>query len=298
METDKGLDLLVQLAADGTGCRAAISPYATGTNSAPSAGQKCGACLPLAVIVGMAILSVPASALAALQRGDRSPAVTTLQTELKQLGYFDGPITGYYGSLTQAAVVGLQAKHGLTTDGVVGSKTQAVLNQLQSASAPAPSQPLTQGGMLQRGSRGDTVVQLQQRLTSLGYPLPATGYFGGMTEAAVLQFQRDRGLKADALVGLATRAALDQARPVATNPVPAGSGSLRQGNSGDPVAAVQKRLANLGYFSASTTGYFGPITRTAVMNFQRDYRLQVDGIVGANTLAALGMGDAKVAAVR
>ena len=42
-----------------------------------------------------------------------------------------------------------------------------------------------------------------------------------------------------------------------------------------------------GYFNATPTGYFGTITQTAVMNFQRDHGLAVDGIVGPATLNAL-----------
>ncbi len=250
----------------------------------------------LATLVGLAILGATPAAMAALQRGDRSAAVATLQNQLHQLGFFDGPVTGYYGPLTQSAVLRLQQQNQLTADGVVGADTQGLLDRLKVArSTLAPAVPVANNnGLLQRGSQGEAVVKLQQQLTRLGYAVPSTGYFGAMTEAAVVQLQRDRGLKPDALVGTLTAAALASAPP-ASRPV---AGNLRQGNRGATVVALQQRLAKLGYFTGTATGYFGPITQTAVLNFQQDHRLQVDGLVGSNTLTALGMTDVKVSAVQ
>lgn len=47
---------------------------------------------------------------------------------------------------------------------------------------------------LSLGARGADVVQLQQSLTALGYPVPATGYYGTMTRRAVAALQSDIGL--------------------------------------------------------------------------------------------------------
>lgn len=250
----------------------------------------------LAVMVGLTILGSSSAAMAALQRGDRNASVTLLQNDLQSLGYFNGPVTGYYGALTQDAVLRLQQQNRLAADGVVGANTQALLDRLKTTgSAPAPSKQLVNStGLLQRGSQGESVVKLQQQLTRLGYPLPSTGYFGSMTEAAVVQFQRDRGLRQDGLVGSSTTTTLASA-PAASSAI---VGSLRQGNRGEAVVALQQRLAKMGYFNGTATGYFGPITQAAVLNFQRDYRLQADGVVGNNTLTALGMGDMQVSSAR
>ena len=53
---------------------------------------------------------------------------------------------------------------------------------------------------------------------------------------------------------------------------------------------VQQKLKELGYYKGAIDGIFGSQTITAVKNFQRDYGLVVDGIVGKKTLAALGLG--------
>lgn len=50
---------------------------------------------------------------------------------------------------------------------------------------------------------------------------------------------------------------------------------------------LQYRLYQLGYFQSHQNGIFGPKTQDAVIRFQRDYGLRVDGIVGTNTWNAL-----------
>lgn len=53
--------------------------------------------------------------------------VVTIQTKLKRWGYFDGPITGYYGNLTTKAVKYFQRVNGLEQTGQVGPKTANAL---------------------------------------------------------------------------------------------------------------------------------------------------------------------------
>ncbi|NLP46418.1 MAG: hypothetical protein GX347_05140 [Epulopiscium sp.] len=63
---------------------------------------------------------------------------------------------------------------------------------------------------------------------------------------------------------------------------------LRQGNRGNEVVQIQTELKKLGYFQYHTaTGYFGPITTSAVRHFQAAKGLKVDGIVGPATKSAL-----------
>ena len=63
--------------------------------------------------------------------------------------------------------------------------------------------------VLKEGSSGDDVVRLQERLKELNFsPGGVDGDFGPATEAAVLAFQRSRGLLADGIVGPRTARAL------------------------------------------------------------------------------------------
>jgi len=55
--------------------------------------------------------------------------VTALQQRLKADGIYSGPVTGYFGSQTKAAVETYQKKHGLTPLGVIGPGTRDLLNK-------------------------------------------------------------------------------------------------------------------------------------------------------------------------
>ena len=65
-------------------------------------------------------------------------------------------------------------------------------------------------------------------------------------------------------------------------------GSVRQ-----DVINLQKDLAGLGYFSGRTDGRFGRITESAVMEFQRDNGLVVDGVMGSASWSAMDKAKAK-----
>jgi putative chitinase len=62
--------------------------------------------------------------------------------------------------------------------------------------------------LLRRGARGGAVEDLQRLLCGAGASLSVDGVFGAATHAAVLAFQRGRGLAADGIVGPKTWAAL------------------------------------------------------------------------------------------
>lgn len=63
-----------------------------------------------------------------------------------------------------------------------------------------------------------------------------------------------------------------------------GQKTLYYGTRSDAVQNLQKDLQYLGYFTqANTTTYFGGITKNAVMAFQYNNGLSVDGIVGPQT---------------
>jgi peptidoglycan hydrolase-like protein with peptidoglycan-binding domain len=65
------------------------------------------------------------------------------------------------------------------------------------------------------------------------------------------------------------------------------SALVKEGERGAEVTALQQRLKKLGYFQANVTGYFGPLTRDAVIRFQQAMGLLPDGVVGNSTEASL-----------
>lgn len=65
--------------------------------------------------------------------------------------------------------------------------------------------------------------------------------------------------------------------------------TYRQGSTGAQVRTIQDKLKCWGYYSGEVDGIFGSGTRKAVVAFQKKNGLTADGIVGPNTLRALGM---------
>lgn len=65
---------------------------------------------------------------------------------------------------------------------------------------------------------------------------------------------------------------------------PTAATTLRTGERGADVRHLQEQLADLGY-DLRVDGDFGPSTRRAVTDFQRNHDLAVDGVAGPRTLA-------------
>ena len=59
------------------------------------------------------------------------------------------------------------------------------------------------------------------------------------------------------------------------------------GMNGSAVQIVNYMLMDTGYLAGGADGIFGSATEDAVKRFQADYGLDVDGIVGSQTMAAL-----------
>lgn len=66
---------------------------------------------------------------------------------------------------------------------------------------------------------------------------------------------------------------------------------VKQGSRGATVKQIQQKLKRWGYYSGNVDGIFGSATKKAVIYFQKKNGLTADGIVGAKTLAALGIVD-------
>jgi hypothetical protein len=78
-------------------------------------------------------------------------------------------------------------------------------------------------------------------------------------------------------------------RPVggATPTSPKKSNLLESGASGSAVKGLQEKLIKLGYELGKVDSQFGKLTDAAVRKFQKDNKLDADGIAGAKTLAVL-----------
>ena len=160
----------------------------------------------------------------------------------------------------------------------------------------AQSLAQTASSALKLNDRGDAVVELQQRLTDLGYYSgEVTGFYGSQTQEAVTRFQQAIGLTSDGVVGTATETALrtpsapaPSNSPTSNPPIGNAPRSMvRFGDSGAQITELQHRLADLGYYKGEASGTFDRPTEAAVQSFQHDNGLVADGIVGASTEVAL-----------
>ena len=137
------------------------------------------------------------------------------------------------------------------------------------------------------GDEGPAVAEIRARLAQLRL-LPGEGAgseFDAECDRAVRTFQQGRGLSVDGIVGPDTYRALDEARWRLGDRILTYSLSNQQ--VGDDVAALQRRLNELGFDGGRTDGVFGAATDRAVRDFQRNVGLRDDGTCGPSTFKAL-----------
>ncbi|HIQ70598.1 MAG TPA: peptidoglycan-binding protein [Candidatus Onthenecus intestinigallinarum] len=139
-----------------------------------------------------------------------------------------------------------------------------------------------------KGSRGQVVLNLQERLAALGYPVNLTARYDYATEAAVREFQRINGLAVDGIAGKDTQTKLYSvsARPYGSS-TPTLYPVLVRGDRGSAVTRLQQRLRELGYYTISVDGIYGVGTQSAVRAFQRINNLTQTGTADSYTQEVL-----------
>ena len=81
----------------------------------------------LFLTIALTISNLVNPALATIKKGDSGSEVAEIQKTLKDAGYFRNKPTGFYGTVTQAAVKKFQTENNLKVDGIVGPKTLSAL---------------------------------------------------------------------------------------------------------------------------------------------------------------------------
>jgi transglycosylase-like protein with SLT domain/putative peptidoglycan binding protein len=133
-----------------------------------------------------------------------NPQLAGLQVALARHALYSGPIDAELGPMTRAAVIQFQKHHGLVPDGIVGPMTRKALGGL--------GRPLFGERVMRSGMKGWDVAVLQYLLARHRLlHVPPDGQFGPATEAAVIRFQRARGLDPDGVVGQVTASTLCKA---------------------------------------------------------------------------------------
>lgn len=141
--------------------------------------------------------------------------------------------------------------------------------------------------LLVKGSKGNLVAIMQEKLINKGYVLPKfgpDGHFGDETERTVKELQRDAGITVDGKVGEETWAVLNSDFVKPGKPSYPGY-LIKKGQQNEDAGKIQGRLIELGY---NCGGYgrdniFGRGTYNSVIAFQKANGLAADGIVGPLT---------------
>ena len=233
-----------------------------------------------------------------LSLGNTGIAVQALQLRLKELGYFNGDVSGLFDSDTEAAVKRFEQTFGTMQTGVATQKLQL---KLFASTAPAygtdayNNAVLSQYSILRPGTVGSSVYALQQRLKNLDYPITElTGVFDDQTADCVRLFYAAYGLPASDTASVAMQQELysDTAKRYTSDvqllvtpppgevplepviPIPGDGGeadestAIALGNSGTRVSQIQQRLIALGYMpEGSDTGVFDQATQESVNRF-------------------------------
>ena len=157
------------------------------------------------------------------------------QCLLKAAGY-DNVISLVFSTGDAAKLKQFQSAHRLQATGVVDAKAWTAL--LSRGSTPT----------LHYGSQGASVRRLQRSLTASGRPVPATGWFGPITQAAVKSLQRAQGWRATGVAttgvwralqsGGAAKVTISKAAPTVTAPTSSG------GKGATALAFAKKQLGD------------------------------------------------------
>ena len=160
-----------------------------------------------------------------LRRGDSGDSVTVIQRELNTISrnYPAIPrvdVDGIFGESTERAIRTFQQIFDLTPDGVVGQGTWnrlvllyvsiLRLAELDSVGVTIFGSSLEYPEALRLGDENDNVATLQYFLSVISEfydtvpSVPITGYFGELTQQAVIAFQKEAGIVADGIVGRRT----------------------------------------------------------------------------------------------
>lgn len=217
----------------------------------------------LSLVTILSIFGIAGQALAeTIRQGDSGQEVTEVQQRLQELNYFNQQPTGYFGQITEEAVIRFQQDQGLEPDGIVGRSTKSALFNLdeqrpnRTASLTNPDQP--------RPNRTVSLTTLPppRQIGTLPPPrelgnLPPPNFPGTTSSPEVAQSQSIQ--------------------------------ELRFGDRSPAVTQLQQKLREQGFDPGPVNGIYGVQTEEAVKEFQNTNGIRTDGIAGSQTLAKLGM---------
>lgn len=187
-----------------------------------------------------------------------------LQEQLRELGDYNGPISGVIGPQSREAIRTFQRRNGLAVTGEPNGDWLLRLHSARPATAATAAAATTTAAATPTTTETGRIRRLQASLTVLGHDTGGVdGVVGPATRDAIRGFQRRQNLRVDGNASTALSNRVDSA--------------LTQ--------HVQQRLRALGFDPGPIDGVPGDNTRIAIQAFERQQGLPVTGRVSP-TLAA------------
>jgi peptidoglycan hydrolase-like protein with peptidoglycan-binding domain len=131
--------------------------------------------------------------------GPRSPGdiINDIQRELSHRGYYDGPVDGFYGPRTDAAIREFERRAGLKastepSEAFLASIKRAPINSKTPVGAPPIARPQV---TVPHATPAPRVMALQRALADYGYgQIKPSGLVDLETQRAIEKFERERKL--------------------------------------------------------------------------------------------------------
>jgi len=192
-----------------------------------------------------------------LAKGDRHKKVIEVKKMLNELDFGGIKETKLFGSFTIKRVRQFQEFADIPVTGKVDEKTFTKLEEYFN-------------NPFRKGVHHPQTKDLKKKLNRLGFGnIRVTELFGSFTVKKVKDFQQHYGLK---VTGIADKETLNKIDTLLEN-------SLQQGSKSDVLISLKKKMNWIGYGNILETVNFGNFMEKKVKEFQRDYRLPVNGLI-------------------
>ena len=191
---------------------------------------------------------------------DKLVALSYLTAGEYEEGKFDGN--------TVIAMQLFQSANGIEATGEADFNSQLVL-----FSGSAVENP--NAGAVIYGMSGSAVTKLQERLKALRYTTDEpTGIFDDATLKAVNAYQKNAGLEVSNSLSAEELKVFYSDKAVKSEDYD----NLQVGYNGSDVKSLEGDLTKLGYYEGSITGEFNDELETAVQDYQKENKLEANGV--------------------
>ncbi|MEE1075807.1 MAG: peptidoglycan-binding protein [Acutalibacteraceae bacterium] len=224
-----------------------------------------------------------------LKVGSQGEKVKEVQQMLKDLGYFDDEVTGYYGTYTAACVKEFQADAKIEVDGIVGPE---FMSTIKSDKAPSKNGAGTSNNNSSNDKKEETEAPTEQ-VTEAVTEAPTEVVTEEVTEAPTEEVtEATTEATTEEATETVTEEATEEATEKATEapteaptlpPTPLEDGVIYYGENDvdgcTDIADMQTRLIELGYYTTGITGVFDDNTLVALEKYFAASELKAESFI-------------------